>query len=369
MVHLTQPTTFAEIAELCRSSRLVMPLGSQSKIALAANRDSEDVTFIEMRGHSGIVTYDPSEFLISARGGTTVAELAQVLGAEGQYLPFDPVLNDQGATLGGSIASGISGPCRLLYGGLRDFMLEVQLCDSAGREVRGGGKVVKNAAGFDLPKLMVGSYGRLGIITEATLKVFPKPPGNATLCIQCPSLRSALDRALKLLALPLPIAALEIEPGWQLMVRLAGPVDSLAAMAQRVTSALPPGTQVQRVEHGTSEAAMWHERAEFSWANDYAAVVRVAVTHHQCSDLEQALRSLGDAAKLVISCGASVAWIALRNLEQLESLDQLLAQLVLAGVAIRGTAELTLLGDQRWIPSTQRIQQSLDPAKKYLPFA
>ncbi len=168
--------------------------------------------------------------MISARAGTTLAELSRVLAAEGQFLPFDPMLIDQSATLGGSIASGISGPCRLLYGGLRDFMLEVQLCDSAGREIRGGGKVVKNAAGFDLPKLVVGSYGRLGIITEATLKVFPKPPGNLTCHIKCSSLPAALDRGLKLLALPLPIAALEIEPGNQLLVRLAGPIDSLAAM-------------------------------------------------------------------------------------------------------------------------------------------
>lgn len=369
MVHLTQPNTFAEIAELCRAGRRVIPVGSQSKAALAADSLTDDVTFIEMRGHTGIVTYDPSEFLISARGGTTIAELARVLGAEGQYLPFDPVLIDQGATLGGSIASGISGPCRLLYGGLRDFMLEVQLCDSAGHEVRGGGKVVKNAAGFDLPKLMVGSYGRMGIITEATLKVFPKPPGNLTVCIKCPSLRSALDRALKLLALPLPIAALEIEPGPLLYVRLAGPIDSLAAMAARVTGAMPPGTQVQRMEHGAGEAAHWHSRAEFTWAKEHATVVRVALTHHQCSELDQELKQLGDAASLVISCGASVAWIALRQLDQLPQLDAVLDKLMLAGVSVRGPSSLTLLGDKRWVANALRIQQSLDPDKKYLPFA
>ena len=369
MVQLTQPNTFAEIAELCQASRWVIPVGSRSKAALAADPLTDDVTFIEMRGHTGIVTYDPSEFLISARGGTTIAELARVLGAEGQYLPFDPVLIDQGSTLGGSIASGISGPCRLLYGGLRDFMLEVQLCDSSGREVRGGGKVVKNAAGFDLPKLMVGSYGRLGIITEATLKVFPKPPGNLTLCIKCPSLRSGLDRALKLLALPLPITALEIEPGPLLVVRLAGPIDSLAAMAARVTGALPPGTQVQRTEHGADEAALWHNRAQFAWAKEHAAVVRVAITHHQCGELEQELQALGDAACMVISCGASVAWIALRQLDQLPQLDAVLTKLMLAGVTMRGPTSLTLLGDQRWVPHALRIQQSLDPAKKYLPFA
>ena len=368
-----QPTTFAEIAELCRSSQRLIPVGSQSKRGLgAATTDSNQVTLIDMRGHTGVVTYDPSEFLITARGGTTIAELSQVLGAQGQYLPFDPVLIQQGATLGGSIASGISGPCRLLYGGLRDFMLEVQLCDSAGREVRGGGKVVKNAAGFDLPKLVVGSYGRMGIITEATLKVFPKPPGNMTLCVHNPSLRSALDRAHKLLSLPLPIAALEIEPGplpdWQLCVRLAGPIDSLIGMAGRVTQALPPGCRVERIEHGPNEAAMWQSRAEFAWANTQAVLVRVALAHHQCTDLAQALQALGDSATLVISGGASVGWIALRELSQLESLGELLSQQMLPGVVVRGTESLTLLGDQRWVPHSYRIQTALDPGKKYLSF-
>lgn len=369
MVQLIQPNTFAEIAELCRSSQRILPVGSQSKQALTAEASSGDITFIEMRGHTGVVTYDPSEFLISARAGTTIAELAQVLAAEGQYLPFDPVLVDQRATLGGSIASGVSGPCRLLYGGLRDFMLEVQLCDSAGREVRGGGKVVKNAAGFDLPKLMVGSYGRMGIITEATLKVFPKPPGNLTCCIKCSSLRVALERALKLLALPLPIAALEIEPGYMLCVRLAGPIDSLAGMAQRIHQALPPGTQIERREHGSIESAMWHDRAEFRWAEEYAVVARVAITHHQCSELEQELKPLGDEAQMVVSCGVSVVWIALRKLELLERLDAALAKLMMAGVVLRGGNSLTLLGDTRWLPSAQRVQKALDPANKYLPFA
>jgi glycolate oxidase FAD binding subunit len=322
-----------------------------------------------MRGYSGVVTYDPSEFLISARAGTSIAELESVLAAQGQYLPFDPVLSQQGATLGGSVASGISGPCRLLYGGLRDFIMEVQLCDSAGREVRGGGKVVKNAAGFDLPKLVVGSYGRMGIITEATLKVFPKPPGNLTLSIACPSLRSALERGLKLLALPLPIAALEIEPGPKLLIRLAGPIDSLAGMAARVTHALPPGVRVERIEHGSQEVRAWHDRAAFDWASDYAALARVAITHHQCSDLEQELKSLGDAVRWVLSCGVSVAWIAVRELEQLAALDAILSQLMLSGVAVRGPSSLTPLGDRRWIASAQRIQQALDPAAKYVSFS
>lgn len=367
-MQLTQPRTFADIAELCKASRRLLPVGSGSKAALGTTV-SDQTAVIDMRGHSGVVTYDPSEFLITARSGTSIAELSQVLATQGQYLPFDPVLVEQGATLGGSIASGISGPCRLLYGGLRDFMLEVQLCDSLGREIRGGGKVVKNAAGFDLPKLVVGSYGRMGIITEATLKVFPKPPGNLTLRVSCPSLRSALERALKLLALPLPIAALEIESGSELVVRLAGPIDSLTGMASRVTQALPPRTPVETLDHGTAETSAWRDRAEFQWARAFAALVRIAVTPHRLCELQEELKPLADSSELVISCGATVAWLAVKELAQLEVVNTILNKLVLSAVALRGPETLTLLGDVRWVPPTERIQQALDPGKKFLGYS
>src|SRR5690242_11737650 len=146
---MLQPRTLDEIEQICAASKRFLPVGAGTKSALAAAPE-DHVTLIDMRGYSGVVSYDASEFLISVRGGTTINELRAVLGAQGQYLPFDPVFAARGATIGGSIASGISGPCRLLYGGLRDFMLEVAVCNSAGREIRGGGKVVKNAAGFDL---------------------------------------------------------------------------------------------------------------------------------------------------------------------------------------------------------------------------
>ena len=167
---------------------------------------------LDTRQLEGIVSYDPSEFLITARAGTTIATMADALAENGQYLPFDPVLTNAGATLGGTIASGISGPDRMLYGSLRDFVMEVELIDGLGRLVRGGGKVVKNSAGFDLPKLMVGSYGRLGVLTEATLKVFPKPPAFVTQRFEFASMASTLAAMQKLQTNPLPISAIELEP-------------------------------------------------------------------------------------------------------------------------------------------------------------
>src|SRR5207253_308179 len=132
-------------------------------------------------GLRGITEYDPSEFTFTAGAGTPVREIVAALAERGQYLPFDPMLADAGATLGGTVAAGLSGPGRFRFGGLRDFILGVQFVDGEGRVLRMGGKVVKNAAGFDLPKFFVGSVGRFGILTELTFKVFPRPVATRTL--------------------------------------------------------------------------------------------------------------------------------------------------------------------------------------------
>lgn len=365
---LHQPQTLSEIQDLCASSRRLLPVGARTKTSLSMAGNAE-VTLLDMRGYSGIVSYDPSEFLITVRGGTPVSELAAALAAQGQYLPFDPVFVERGATIGGSIASGISGPCRLLYGGLRDFMLEVALCDTAGREIRGGGKVVKNAAGFDLPKLVVGSYGRLGVITEATIKVFPRPEGSMTLRYRAPSVAAALDVALKLLGQPLPIAALEIEEPATVLVRLSGPLDSLSGMADRVASLLPRREELARIAPGAEETGLWLDRAEFRWASDAQALVRVAVAHHQCQGLSAALAGHGGIFQHTISCGAAVVWIAVEAADHLALLDTLLGELQLAGVVISGPRGLTLLGDKRWVAMADRIQAALDTERKLLSYA
>lgn len=359
---MIQPSTLTEIQELCATKPRWLPIGGQTKAALALP-DSTDVALIDMRAYSGIVSYDPSEFLISVRGGTTIHELEQVLGSKGQYLPFDPVLVDRGATIGGSIASGISGPCRLLYGGLRDFMLEVALCDSQGREIRGGGKVVKNAAGFDLPKLVVGSYGRMGIITEATLKVFPRPQGWLTLKHDSPNIRAAIDTSMKLLSLPLPIAALEIEEPSTVLVRLAGPIDSLDAMATRVIAQLSARSKVLRIESGPTELFVWRQRRQLAWADGSSMLIRVAIAHHQCADACSALSQIPGTLKRTISCGATVLWVAATQ-DSLADIDRLLEEQKLSGVIIRGAESLTLLGDQRWVTTANRIQKALDVTQK-----
>ncbi|MGN6134015.1 MAG: FAD-binding protein [Aureliella sp.] len=365
-----QPRTLAEIFDLCASNRRLLPIGGRTKNALAApDAGADEVTLVDMRAFSGVVSYDASEFLITVRGGTAIGDLVATLAERGQYLPFDPVLAAGGATVGGSIASGISGPCRLLYGGLRDFMLEVALCDSSGREIRGGGKVVKNAAGFDLPKLVVGSYGRMGLITEATLKVFPRPQAWLTLHCETSGLAAAIEMGLRLLALPLPIAALEIEQPSTLLVRLAGPLDSLAGVAARAIAQLGSRAKVTQWAPGEEEMRSWSERAEFAWAADAHALVRVAVAHHQCLALCQALDQLGSPARRVISCGASVVWLAATSADELAAIDRILSDQKLSGVVVCGSPQFRLLGDRRWIGIAERIRAALDPAGKLPQYA
>jgi glycolate oxidase FAD binding subunit len=242
-------------AVLSSETRLI-PTGALTKGALASSQGAKR---LDIRPLRGIVSYEPSEFLISARAGTPVADLQAVLREHGQYLPFDPLFVSGGSTIGGSVASGISGPNRLLYGGLRDFVMEVEFVDGLGKLVRGGGKVVKNAAGFDLPKLMVGSYGRLGILTEVTLKVFPAPQAYATLIAESIDPGRSIATVQRLLSKPLPLTALDMDVGGKLYARFAGPADALRNVLARAVEVI--GSPCETLNATQDEQQIWEQRS------------------------------------------------------------------------------------------------------------
>ena len=127
---------------------------------------------VEVRAPGGIVAYDPAELTVTAGAGTTVGELAAVLGEAGQECPLDPRAPE--ATVGGVLATGLSGPRRLRYGPLRDRLLEVRFVTADGRLVKGGGPTVKNVTGYDVPRLLVGSMGTIGVLVQVTLRCQPR---------------------------------------------------------------------------------------------------------------------------------------------------------------------------------------------------
>src|SRR5438132_4119720 len=135
---------------------------------------------LDTRGYSGIVTYEPSELVITARCGTRLAATESAMRERGQMLAFEPPHFGEGATLGGMVAAGLSGPRRQAAGALRDFVLGVKIMDGRGDVLSFGGQVMKNVAGYDVSRLMAGSLGTLGIILDVSLKALPRPAAEAT---------------------------------------------------------------------------------------------------------------------------------------------------------------------------------------------
>jgi glycolate oxidase FAD binding subunit len=160
---------------------------------------------LDTRGYAGIVDYEPTELVITARCGTPLAEIKSALAARRQMLAFEPPAFGE-ATIGGTVAAGLSGPRRAAVGAVRDFVLGVKLLDGEGRLLTFGGQVMKNVAGYDVSRLMCGSLGTLGLIAEVSLKVLPVPVAERTLRFDLPQ-----DEALKLMnrwaGQPLPVSA------------------------------------------------------------------------------------------------------------------------------------------------------------------
>jgi glycolate oxidase FAD binding subunit len=190
---------------------------------------------LDTRAYAGIVSYEPTELVVTARCGTPLAELEKVLAQKNQYLPFEPPHFGDGATLGGCVAAGLSGPRRSSAGALRDFLLGVKVVDGRGRSLGFGGEVMKNVAGYDVSRLVAGSLGTLGLIVEASLKVLPRPPAEASLRLAMTQER-ALEALNRWAGQPLPISASAWHDG-ELTLRLSGAAPAVRAAAQKMGGA------------------------------------------------------------------------------------------------------------------------------------
>ncbi|WP_431067392.1 glycolate oxidase subunit GlcE [Methylotuvimicrobium sp.] len=175
---------------------------------------------LETGPYRGIVDYDPTELVVSARAGTPLNELESLLSEHGQMLAFEPPDFNGTTTLGGCIASGLSGPRRAYTGAARDFVLGIKLLDGQGRILNFGGRVMKNVAGYDVSRLMTGAMGTLGVLLEVSLKVLPKPESERTLCFELP-VEQALETMRRCAGKTLPVSA-SCHIDRRLYIRLSG---------------------------------------------------------------------------------------------------------------------------------------------------
>ena len=180
----------------------------------------------------GIVHYEPTELIITARAGTPLSEIEATLAERGQILGFEPPHFGTHATLGGTIACGLSGPARPFRGAARDFLLGAKVVNGKGELLRFGGEVMKNVAGYDVSRLMCGAYGTLGLLLELSLKVLPRPAAEASLVFELDR-ETALQRMTTWQRLPLPLSGLCYTDG-RLYARLSGADQAVAGTLRRL---------------------------------------------------------------------------------------------------------------------------------------
>ena len=182
---------------------------------------------MDMSPYAGIVAYEPKELVVTVRAGTRLAELEDALAAERQMLPFEPPHFGDNATIGGAVATGLSGPRRPYAGSVRDFVLGTRVVNGKGEDLSFGGRVIKNVAGYDVSRLMTGALGTLGIITEISFKVLPRPALDMTLLFEIAE-EKATEQANRWAGQPLPVSATAWQDG-KLRVRLSGAATAVAA--------------------------------------------------------------------------------------------------------------------------------------------
>ena len=273
---------------------------------------------LSTRALTGITLYRPAELIISARAGTPLAEIEAALAEKGQQLIAEsPYLNGVFGTsaapsIGGVVAANLSGPRRIAWGATRDHVMGLRFINGAGEAIRSGGRVLKNVTGLDLCKLLSGSYGTLGVITEVTLKVLPRPETSATLIIETPDLTSAVAALSAGLGSPFGVSAAAALPQRDHVVAALRLEDFAASVTYRMEKlrGVLGSFGTQRVIEDAESRAFWRSVREVEplQASADEALWRISVRPSAGPRIAMAASVLGGRAML--DWGGGLVWIA-----------------------------------------------------------
>jgi glycolate oxidase FAD binding subunit len=287
-----QADVAARVRAAYEASRAVYPHGGCTALDYG-NSPTQSGDDLDLTGFHRIVDYTPRDMTILVEAGVRMAELAATLAAEGQHLPID-VPRAAEATIGGVVATNWCGPRRFAHGTIRDYVIGIHAVDGRGVPFKGGGRVVKNVAGYDFCKLLTGSLGTLGVLTQLALKVKPKPDTSATIVANCTLLsnvEAALDRLAELPAQPVAVDLL-VGARWEqdggkhaVVIRVEGTEVETNWFTQRIQAvlgALGGGVNVKQLAETESDS-LWRRQVEFSdrgagsEPDDSPLVVKIAV--------------------------------------------------------------------------------------------
>jgi len=254
----------AALAYADRAGLKVIPRGGGTQFALGFPPTGADLV-LSLAQLNGVLDYVPNDQTVTVQAGMRLADLQATLATAGQWLALDPLLAPA-ATIGGAVATNASGARRLRYGGVRDQIIGVRIATADGVLAKGGGKVVKNVAGYDLPKLFTGSLGTLGVIVSATFRVYPLPAASRTVTLQSQDPEPLGELALRLVASPLVPTIVDIlgpiapDGGFTLAVRFESGVEQAVVEEARELRDLSGelGSQATMLEGG-AEADFWQQ--------------------------------------------------------------------------------------------------------------
>ena len=314
--------------------------GSGSKAHLGRATTGE---VLDTRTHRGIVSYDPTELVLTARAGTPLSEIEAALDANQQMLPCEPPHLGNGATLGGMVASGLSGPRRPWAGSVRDQVLGTRVITGQGKLLRFGGEVMKNVAGYDLSRLMAGAYGTLGVLLDVSLKVLPVARTQITRVFEH-SAAQALQQISDWQRKPWPITAAYWEDG-KTYLRLAGATSSVESACEKL------GGETLNDDTSFWRAVREHERPFF--ASDDRPLWRVS--------LPPAAAMLDIDGDCVIDWGGAQRWVQ-TDMEAV-ALRRVVKEAGGHATVYRGDAQPRFhpIGESI-LALQQRLKKSMDPA-------
>ena len=300
-----RPTTEDELAALVRGATGPLRVQGGGTRSAAGQGD-----LLETGGLSGIVLYEPAALTLVVRAGTPLAEVQAALAAEGQRLPFEPgemggLLGRPGAsTIGGVVATNASGPRRVQAGACRDSLIGLRFVDGRGTVIKNGGRVMKNVTGYDLVKLLAGSHGSLGVLTELAFKLQPIPPATATLILPGLTPARAVAAMSAALGSPFDVTGAAHLPGTGTLIRLEGLAASTAYRVDRLLVALAPFGPAVVERDPDAAAALWQQVRDAAPFHGRAGDVwRISV---RPSDGPEVAARLG--GEVVMDWGGGLVW-------------------------------------------------------------
>jgi glycolate oxidase FAD binding subunit len=352
---------------IATSTRPLEPIGGGSKRSIG---NAVDADRLELAAFNGIVAYSSAELVLTAQAATPLADIQSTLAAQQQRLAFEPpdfgrLLGvDAQPTIGGVLAANLSGSRRVSGGAARDHFLGFEAVSGAGERFRAGGKVVKNVTGYDLPKLLAGSWGTLAVMTEVTVRVAPRPECESTLIIADSSTTEALASMTMALGSALDVSATAFDPWRGTALRLEGFTESVAARESALLELIGSG-DVEILATAESRA-FWRSYGNAEAFADWPVVWRISVPPSEGSRVVSAL----EADRYQLDWGGGLIWAAFSSVDTARvrgAFGEGHATLIKAPERLRGRTCIQQPPTAAVRAISDRVKAAFDPAGKLNP--